>query len=155
MKQLAKVAVIAISVTTIAFGASAFAKRTGGDHSARILSRIQDKLNLDPNQVEALNTLHTEFQETRQLMRGDGNVTRESIKRMLTADTFDQGAALDMISSRTAALQNNAPELVAAAAVFLDGLNAEQKTDIQNMLNRMGNRHDRGHHRMKFDSDDE
>ncbi len=54
---------------------------------------------------------------------------------------FDQGKALEMINERAAALQANAPDLVAAAAVFFDGLNAEQKQTVQSFSEKSGRRH--------------
>ena len=74
-------------------------------------------------------------------MRGgeDGNM-RLKLTALISADTFDQGAALTMITDRAAALQANAPELVAAAALFFDGLSAEQKATLQEFGNKAGKR---------------
>ena len=68
---------------------------------------------------------------------------REQIGSLIGAETFDQGAALSMINARAEALQANGPELVAAAALFLDGLNAEQKSKIQSFAEKGGRRHNR------------
>ena len=46
-----------------------------------------------------------------------------------------------MINDRAAALQNKAPELVAAAAVFFDGLDASQKEQINEFAGKMKKRH--------------
>jgi Spy/CpxP family protein refolding chaperone len=78
-------------------------------------------------------------------MHGDDTDLRAEMTSLITADTFDQGKALTMINDRAAAIQANAAELVAAAAVFFDGLSAEQKAQIQQFAEKRGNRHHKGH----------
>lgn len=130
MNTLQKIIIGAITVGTITVGASAFADRDSSHHE-KMLERVGSKLDLDDNQNAALSNFATELMETRELMRGPESDVRTQISELLTADTFDQGKALTMINERAQALQNKAPELVAAAAVFFDGLTAEQKSSIQ------------------------
>jgi len=144
MKKLTKIVLIGVTATSLAIGATAFAKR-GGDHSERMIERVSDRLELNDNQVQALQALRDEVLETRDLMRGDGNI-RTQVNALIAADTFDQGAALSIINDRAASLQANAPELVAAAAVFFDGLDAEQRTEVQEFMDHMGKRHGRHGH---------
>ena len=123
---------------------SALAWRDGGERGERMLERVSERLELDDNQRAALESLALEMRETRELMRGDGDELRTSVQGLVTADTLDQGAALALIEQRAAAVQAQAPELVAAAALFLDGLSAEQKGDIESFLDRAGRRHGHG-----------
>ena len=132
---LAGVGVAALSTSAIAW--------RGGDRGERMIERVSERLELDDNQRAALGTLAAEMRETRELVRGEGDALREQVATLLAAPTLDQGAALALIERRTTAVQSQAPELVAAAAVFLDGLDAEQKADIESFLERGG----RGHHR--------
>ena len=122
---------------------SALAWRDGGNRAERMIERVSERLELDDNQLAALESLAIEMRETRELVRGDGGELRQSVRDLVTADTLDQGAALALIERRTSAVQTQAPALVAAAAVFLDGLSPEQKGDIEAFLDRMGRRHDR------------
>ncbi len=141
MKHLKKTIIATVTIITIAVGASAYAERGGENHHNRMIEKIGSKLDLDDNQDAALQTFAAEMMETRQLMKGDSGNLREEMAGLITADTFDQGKALTMINERAAALQANAPELVAAAAVFFDGLNAEQKEKIQSFAEKAGRRH--------------
>jgi len=141
MKHFKKTIIATVTIVTIAVGASAFAQRGDGDHHNRMIERIGSKLELDDNQNAALETFAAEMLETRQLMKGDGGDLRAQMTELVTASTFDQGKALTMINERAAAFQANAPELVAAAAVFFDGLSAEQKDTILSYSEKAGRRH--------------
>jgi Spy/CpxP family protein refolding chaperone len=146
MKRLTKILLIGVTASSLIVGASAFANRGSGNHGARMMRHVTERLELDTIQVEALDTLRMEVEETRQMMRGGDGDIRTQISSLISAETLDQGAALGMINERAAAFQANAPELVAAAAVFFDGLNADQKADVQQMLDRLKGRHGRGGH---------
>ena len=135
MKHIRKIVLGTVTLGIVALGASAYAGR-GGDHHQRILDRIESKLDLTEVQVSALNGLAAEMTETRELMRG-GDDLRTQMKQLVDADTFDQGKALGMINDRAAALQANAPELVAATAVFFDSLNVEQKEKIHTLAEKL------------------
>ena len=130
MNKFTKIATVALTVTGLAAGGIALADRSEGERGSRMMNRVSERLELDENQRAALDSLFTEVTEMRQLVRGNGDDMRAELTTLVTAETFDQGTALEMINSRAAAIQTSAPELVAAAAVFLDGLSAEQKADI-------------------------
>lgn len=144
MKNVKTLIIGGVTAIAVVLGASAFADRDqnhSGKHGAKMIERISSKLELTDEQTAALTAFGAELQETRALMRGgeDGNL-RTELTALISADTFDQGAALTMITDRAAALQANAPELVAAAALFFDGLSAEQKAEIQAFSNKAGKR---------------
>ncbi|MFK8076035.1 MAG: Spy/CpxP family protein refolding chaperone [Granulosicoccus sp.] len=143
MKHVKKIIVGTLIVATTALGASAYANRDSGKFQDRMIERISKKLELSDTQKEALMTFGAELVETRELMRGGSTDIRSEMSALVTADTFDQGKALSMINDRAAALQNNAPELVAAAAVFFDGLDASQKEQITKFAEKRsrGHRH--------------
>ncbi len=144
MKHLRKIIIGAITVTTITVAASAFAARGDGDHKERMIERISSKLELTDTQSTALQTFAEELTQTRELMRGNGTDLRTEMNSLIGADTFDQGKALTMINDRAAAIQANAPELVAAAAVFFDGLSAEQKAQVQEFAEKRGHGRHKG-----------
>lgn len=144
MNHFRKIMIGAITVTTITVGASAFAARGDGDHKARMIERISSKLELTDTQDAALQSFAGEVAETRELMRGNVTDMSSEMNSLIGADTFDQGKALAMINDRAAAIQENAPELVAAAAVFFDGLSAEQKSQIQEFAGKRGHGRHRG-----------
>ena len=138
-----KLLIAGFSAALLVAGASALAARGDHDHSERMLGKVSERLDLDEGQRAALGELHTEMQQMRDLMRGDRDGLMEQMQEMLALDSLDQSAALDMIEQRTEAVRTSAPELVNAAAVFLDGLSVEQKADIATFIEKRGARHHR------------
>ncbi|MFK7860762.1 MAG: Spy/CpxP family protein refolding chaperone [Granulosicoccus sp.] len=134
MKRHTKVVLAAITAVTIATTTVVVAGGGHGKMGDRMVSKITKKLDLDEQQVIALQALQSEVRETRELMRGNLDSDRQTLGDLLGAETFDQGAALEMITARTTALQAQGPTLVAAAATFLDGLNAEQKQELNERM---------------------
>jgi Spy/CpxP family protein refolding chaperone len=156
MKTITSIIIVGATVTALAFGANAYAKRDGGHRGDKMVSQITKRLELDDSQAQALEALQAEILETRALMSGsDGNL-KEQLSAMIAAETFDQGEALSLINQRAEAFQANAPELVATAGTFIDSLNAEQKATVQKFMDRGGKRgFGRKHHRNGDDSNDE
>jgi len=141
MTRFKKITLTAVALTTIGAGSLAVAGR-GGHDPARIVERIGDRLELDATQSDALLGFVTEMQSIRTLMRG-GELRDEGLA-LLSSDTLDQGAALTLLESRADALRAQAPELVAAAAVFFDGLDAQQREQVRDFAERgarRGGRH--------------
>ncbi|MFK8081614.1 MAG: Spy/CpxP family protein refolding chaperone [Granulosicoccus sp.] len=128
---LASIAVISVATTTVVVAGGGHGKM--GD---RMVSKITKKLDLDEQQANALQALQAEIRETRELMRGNLDADGQTLGDLLGAETFDQGAALGMITARTTALQAQGPDLVAAAALFFDGLDAEQKQELNEHVER-------------------
>ena len=148
MKRNTKIIFAVVTAITVVSGTVAIAGGGHGRIGERMVSKLTKKLDLTEQQATALDSLKLEIQETRNLMRGNLDSQSQTIKELVSAETFDQGAALEMITARTTALQTQAPELVAAAAEFFDGLDNEQKQELSDMMNRFserrGGRHDRG-----------
>lgn len=139
--------VATVSIGALTFGAASWAR--GGHKSGdRLVNRATEVLSLDAGQVEALKLLQTEIVETRELMRGERAGFLGNLSEFINEESFDQQRALDSIDARVTALQSNAPELVNAAAVFVDGLSPEQKATLiekmEKMQKRRGHRHNRG-----------
>lgn len=156
MKTITSIIVVGATVTALAVGANAYAKRDGGHHGDRMIGHITKRLELDDSQAQALEALRAEVLETRTLMHGSEGNLKEQISAMISAETFDQGEALSLINQRAEAFQANAPELVATAGTFIDSLNAEQKATILEFMERGGKRgFGRKHHRGGDNSNDE
>ena len=147
MKKSTSLILALVTTTSLVITAGAVAKRGGEGHTEHMIDRATERLELDTNQADALRALADELQETRQLMRGEAGNLTGSLAGMLDAESFDQAQALALIDERIAALQANAPELIAAAGQFVDGLSPEQRADVQAFIERAGERHGRhGHH---------
>lgn len=143
MNNVKRIIIATVAFTTIAVTAAAYAERGDGTRQEKMVERISSKLELDDVQTQALENFSAELAETRQLMRGEGDGLKSEISNLIDAPAFDQGQALTLINDRAAAVQANAPELVAAAAVFFDGLSEEQKSQVKKFMEK-GGRHHRG-----------
>lgn len=140
MKLNTKIILAAVTAVTIATGSIAFAGGGHGRMGDRMVSKLTNRLDLTEQQSGALTTLQQEIKETRELMRGDLGSDGQTLKELVTAENFDQGAALEMITERTTAMQTQGPELVAAMAQFLDGLDATQKEELSSLMDRFSDR---------------
>jgi len=147
MKRNSKIILAAVTAVSLATGTVVFAAGGHGKMGNRMISKLTDRLELNEQQASALESLKLEIQETRDLMRADGESQGQSLMQLVSGDTFDQGAALEMITARTTAMQEQGPELVAAAAQFFDGLDSEQKQELNQMMDRFSER--RGHRSQK------
>ena len=143
MNNMKRIIIATVTFTTLAITATAFAERGEGKRQVKMVERISSKLELDDTQTQALEEFAAELAETRQLMRGTDGGLRSEFSNLVSAQSFDQGEALNLINERAAAVQANAPELVAAAALFFDGLSEEQKAQVQKFMEK-GGRHRRG-----------
>lgn len=140
MKRNTKIILATITAVSVATGTIAFAGGGHGRMGERMVGKLTERLELSEQQVDALSALQVEFKETRELMRGDLDNDGKVLKDLISADTFDQGAALEMITTRTTAMQTQGPELVAAMAQFLDGLDASQKEELSSLMERFSDR---------------
>ena len=140
MKRNTKIILAAVTAITLVSGTFAVAGGGHGRMGERMISKLTDRLELDEQQAAALDSLHLELKETRELMRGDSATQGQWIKDLINADAFDQGAALEMITARTTAMQTQGPDLVAAAAQFFDGLNEVQKQELNELMDRFSDR---------------
>ena len=140
MKRNTKIILAAVTAITLVSGTFAVAGGGHGRMGERMISKLTDRLELDEQQAAALDSLHLELKETRELMRGDSATQGQRIRDLINADAFDQGAALEMITARTTAMQTQGPDLVAAAAQFFDGLNEVQKQELNDLMDRFSDR---------------
>ena len=131
----------------VAAGGLALADRgERGDRSERIVERVGDRLELDDAQGEALRALIDTVGGLRETLRGDG--VGDELRALVAGPTLDQAGALAMVESRADALRASAPDVVAAAAAFYDGLDESQRAEVDGLLERVGDgRRGRGWHR--------
>jgi len=141
MNNVKRIIIATVTFTTLAITTTAFAERGEGKRLDKMVERVSSKLDLDDTQTQALEEFAAELAETRQLMRGTDGGLRSEFSALLSAQSFDQGEALSLINERAAAVQANAPELVAAAALFFDGLSEEQKAQVQEFMEKRGRHH--------------
>lgn len=111
------------------------------------VSYVSEELELDTTQEQALNLLKDEVIAAKGLLREQMEPFKSEIESLFNAETFDQNRALEMISTKTATINEAAPTIVAALGNFLDGLNAEQKAEVMEHIESRGGRGHRFHKR--------
>ncbi len=156
MKRSTKIITATVLTLGVVGGAAAIGKHKFGSPEARIdhmMGYVSEELNLDSGQEQALEALKDEVLSARTLMKDQMTPMKDEINTLLSADSFDQAAALEMITGKTATINEVAPGLVMAFGNFLDGLDAEQKAEvvefIEKRAERRGGRHGKRHDRME------
>jgi len=106
--------------------------------------RVAGKLDLDAAQRQNLDSLTGLVAG---IMNEAANRRQENyteLSKLLETETFDQSRALELVQSKTSLVNEKAPQVIASLAIFLDSLNAEQKQQLQEIIeHRSGHRHHR------------
>lgn len=110
---------------------------------ARVIEKAGSKLDLDEAQKARLGVLVDRLREQRNDLIGQTGDPRSEMKAMVSGPTFDRARAEAMIIAKTDALRSKAPEVIAAAADFYDGLRPEQQAQLRSFIDR-GRRDHRG-----------
>lgn len=151
MKKSTKItAAIVVTLSIITAGGAYAAKNKHDNDDMRAefaVTFIAKKLDLDATQEQALSALKDQVLVAKTAMRGQMETTHDDVRGLVEADSFDQGKALEMISTKTATIDTVAPELVGALGNFLDSLDAEQKAEILDFMNSHHGKGKRGHWR--------
>ena len=135
MKRSTKIITTVALTVGLVGGAAAIGKKHYGSHEKRaeyMVSYIADELELDATQSQALEVFKDQMLSARETMKA--KPMREEAMNLLNAETFDRAGALEMITAKTAAVNEQAPDLVNSLGDFLDSLNAEQKEEIAEFM---------------------
>ncbi|MDJ0833986.1 MAG: Spy/CpxP family protein refolding chaperone [Gammaproteobacteria bacterium] len=151
MKKSSKIIVATVLTVGVAGGVFAygahhhFHNMTPQDKAEMISDRIDRKLDLNDLQKQNLDSLTLYVADLVQQVREERQARFQLMDQLLSDNPVDQAALLQKINEKTAQVNENAPELVARLATFVDSLDAEQKAEIQQMIERRG-RHGFGRH---------
>ena len=145
MKRSTKIiTAVALSIGLIGGAAAIGKNRHNPEQRAdRMVQRITTELALDATQSQALDVLRTQWLAAHQTVNGGEKPLRKQILSMMTEETFDRAQALEMIVARTAAINEQAPDMVNATGDFLDTLSTEQKTQFSELMKKHRGRHKR------------
>ena len=133
MKRSTKIVTTVLLTVGIAGGAAAVGKKHFKDPDKRAdfaVSYIADHLELDATQEQALDVLKDQVMAKRATMKSQMSEGRAEIRELISAETFDQARALELLNAKTSTLNAEAPEVINALGNFLDSLNAEQKAEV-------------------------
>ncbi len=158
MKRSTKI-ITAVALTLgIAGGAAAVGKHRFADPAKRadfMVSYVSGELDLDSTQQQALGVLKDQLLAARETMKGQVSGAHQQAGELIAAETFDQASALELINSKTAAVNGVAPDVINALGGFLDTLDAEQKAEIAEFVAEHKGRHGRRHHRRHHRDNDQ
>lgn len=148
MKKATKITTaVLVSAAIIGGGAAYAGKGSRGDHAEHAdyaVGFIAKKLELDPTQEQALSVLKDQLLVARSAMQDQRESTISEVRELISADSFNQAQALELINSKTATVDSMAPEIVGALGNFLDSLDAEQKAEIVEFMESRKRGHKRG-----------
>ncbi len=140
---IASVVILMISGSVLAFGAKHHFENMSMQEKADMFNyHISRKLDLNSEQEIKLESLTSRFAEIMQQVRQQREDRVSVIQQMLGEGPMDQSAVLQKITEKTDMVNQNAPEMVALIAQFVDSLDAEQKVELKEMIEKRG-----GHYR--------
>ena len=145
MKRSTKILTTVVLTFGVVGGAIAYGKAKFSDPAVRadyMASYVSEELELDETQDQALNALKEQVLAARSEMKGQAPEIRDQVRELVAAESFDQAKALELLSNKTSAINQNAPEVLQSLGHFLDSLNAEQKAEILEFMD-----HKKGGHR--------
>lgn len=96
--------------------------------------KVAKELQLNADQAAKLQTLKTELLTVGRDMREQHTKTRAQIMALLEQPTLDRDQAVAMIDERTQAMNEAAPNVVAAFGDFYDSLNDAQRRQLREAL---------------------
>ena len=150
MKRSSKIILATVLGLGLVGGVAAYGKHHLGDPTKlaeHMVEHVSDELELTAVQAQSLRELADELVKLKTTMKQDMSTDRQVIRDMITAPSFDQAKAIDMLSAKTTLIENDSPTVMAALGKFLDGLTAAQKAEITEHMDH----HSRHHHRRHDD----
>lgn len=102
----------------------------------KMIERAAKELALDEAQKQRLGALADAVQAQRKALVGETTNPRAELQALVAGPTFDRARAQSLVDAKTAAVQGKSPEVIAAAAAFYDGLNAEQQQKLRDFMTR-------------------
>lgn len=107
----------------------------------KMVERASRKLDLDATQKAKLAVLAETLATQRKAMVAQGGEPRAELKALVAGAQFDRTRAQALVDTKTTAVREASPAVIAAAADFYDSLKPEQQQKVREVLDRGGRRH--------------
>ena len=140
MKKSSKIIIVSILTLGLAGGAFAygshhyFSSMSMQEKADMLGNHISKKLDLNEVQEDKLDQLTGRIVSLVQQVKQEQQSDHQILDELLTGQTLDQTAILSRINQKTAMVNDHAPEMVGLFAGFIDSLDAEQKADLKQMI---------------------
>ncbi len=139
---LVSVLVLGVSGTVLAFGAKHHYENMSMQERTDMFNyHISRKLDLNTEQEIKLESLTSRFSEIAQQLRQQRSDRAQFIEDLLDDGPLDQTAMLQKITQKTDLVNQNAPEMVALIAQFVDSLDSDQKSELKQMIQKRSRHH--------------
>jgi hypothetical protein len=136
---IASVVILLISGSALAFGAKHHFENLSMQEKADMFNyHISRKLDLNTEQEIKLESLSSRLAEIMQQVKQQREGRSVFIEQIVNEGPMDQSVLLQKITEKTDMVNQNAPEIVALIAQFVDSLDAEQKTELKEMIEKRG-----------------
>ena len=140
MKVSTKVIIAILAVAGSTSAVYAFGRHGGGWHMTPeekvefVTERVTKKLELDPRQQQNFTVLAESMAQIMLDARAAREQHFDEISALLQEPSLNQARVLEMVQQKTQMINDKAPLVVSSLAGFLDSLNAEQKQQLQELL---------------------
>ncbi len=104
----------------------------------RMVDRVAGELKLDEAQKARLNVLALRLREQRQALMAGTPDPRAEVQNLVKDTSFDRARAQELVNAKLAAVREQSPQVIAAAADFYDGLRPEQQQRVREFMARRG-----------------
>lgn len=146
MKRATKVILVTVlGLGVVSAGIAGYGHHRFGDPEKRaawMVEKVEKQLELDGNQVVKLQALSDQILALRTDMHQEKQQKKQQVLDLLSAQTLDQQAVIDMVTEKTRLVDSEAPNVIATLAEFTDSLDTEQKQELVDLLEwRLGHDH--------------
>jgi len=117
---------------------------TPAEKAEFVSERVTKRLDLDSEQQQKFDELASLAVDIMQEVKTSRQDHFSEITQLLEEPSFNQARALELIQQKTQLVNEKAPTVIGSLAVFLDSLNADQKQELQELMQRR-HRHGHGH----------
>lgn len=130
---------------TVAACAGKYCQRDPERHSAWLMEKATDELELDTSQQARFKVFVDELSDSRKTMRSQRKQSRETLMSLLEQPSLDRDKSLALVQGHINTVQERAPKLVNSFADFYDTLNSAQRKELREELDEHFDHHHRKH----------
>ncbi len=139
MKKSTKIVITGLLVLGFSGGVFAYGAHNHWNMSLEekaefVTDRVSNKLDLDESQKRNFRILAKNMTGMMNEIRESRQAHMSQVQQLLAEPVFNQAGALEMIQDKTQKINEKAPIAIASLALFLDSLNAEQKSELQSFI---------------------
>lgn len=103
---------------------------------SKMVDRVSSKLDLNADQKQRLVVLADTLQAQRAALMAKTPDPRAEVRALVAGDKFDRNRAQALVAEKTAALNTQSPQVIAALGDFYDSLNATQQQKVRDFMER-------------------